>query len=216
LIVTAHQPNFLAGASVFTKIEASDAVIWLDECQYSHGGWTNRNKLPSGRWLTVPVAGGSAGQAINRVRIGSTPQGDWRTGVIASIRRELDGVLVDEVCAEIARPYRGLAALNIAILRQLSERLVPAAAWHFQSHLDGGHAVIAQSADREELAPISARIAAMVAELGGSVYLSGPSGRNYLDETPFFDRGIAVEYWRHDGANPCALELAATSLKVAA
>lgn len=218
MVVSAHQPNFIPGASVVTKIAASDAVIWLDECQYSHGSWTNRNKLPSGRWLTVPVAGGSAGMPINRVRVGETPNGkDWRPGLVESIRRELDGAGVDAVCAEIARPYRGLAALNVSLLRALCATLVPKVAWHFQSHLDGGHATIAVSDDRGELAPISERLAAMVAEVGGSVYLSGPSGRNYLDETPFFERGLAVEYWRHDGANPCALELVgATRQKAAA
>jgi hypothetical protein len=216
LIITAHQPNFLPGASILTKLQASDAVIWLDECSYSHGGWTNRNKLPAGAWLTVPVAGGSAGKPINRVRIGEAPKGSWREAAIAAIRRELAGVLVERVCEEIARPYRGLAALNVTLLRLVCEAFDARPEWHFQSHLDGGHAGVAVSDDREELAPISNRLAMMVAELGGTTYLSGPSGRNYLDETPFFERGINVDYWRHEGPNPCALELASMPTAVAA
>jgi hypothetical protein len=216
VIITAHQPNFLPGASILTKLQASDAVIWLDECQYSHGGWTNRNKLPAGAWLTVPVAGGSAGKPINRVRIGEAPKGNWRGAATAAVRRELAGELVDRVCAELARPYRGLAALNVALLRLVCDAFAVDAQWHFQSHLDGGHAEIAVSEQREELAPISYRLAMMVAELGGTVYLSGPSGRNYLDETPFFERGINVEYWHHEGPNPCALELASMPAAVAA
>ena len=35
---------------------------------------------------------------------------------------------------------------------------------------------------------------AITAELGGDVYLSGPSGRNYLDESVFAERGIALDY----------------------
>jgi hypothetical protein len=216
VIVTAHQPNFLPGASVITKLEASDAVIWLDECQYSHGGWTNRNKLPGGTWLTVPVAGGSAGSPINRVRIGAAPRGNWRDIAIASLRRELCGEVVERACEEIARPYRGLAALNVALLRLICAAFDVTAAWHFQSHLDGGHAEVAVSDEREALAPISYRLAMMVAELGGTAYLSGPSGRNYLDETPFFERGIGVEYWKHEGPNPCTLELASMPSAVAA
>jgi hypothetical protein len=216
VIITAHQPNFLPGASILTKIQASDAVIWLDECSYSHGGWTNRNKLPAGAWLTVPVAGGSAGKPINRVRIGEAPKGNWREAAAAAVRRELASELVDQACREIMRPYRGLAALNVALLRLICDAFHADAEWHFQSHLDGGHAGIAVSDDREELAPISNRLAMMVAELGGTVYLSGPSGRHYLDETPFFERGINVDYWRHEGANPCALELASMPAAVAA
>ena len=77
--------------------------------------------------------------------------------------------------------------------------------WHFQSHLDGGHAVWAVGEKRYELAPISARLAIMVAELGGTTYLSGPSGRNYLDEEPFLQLGISVEYWKFDGPNDCSV-----------
>jgi hypothetical protein len=47
----------------------------------------------------------------------------------------------------------------------------------------------------------------MVAEIGGTVWLSGPSGRNYLDERAFVQRGIRVDYFDHDGANPSAIEL---------
>jgi hypothetical protein len=39
------------------------------------------------------------------------------------------------------------------------------------------------------------------------VYLSGPSGRKYLSEEPFARRGIRVDYWAHEGPNPCALSL---------
>ena len=87
---------------------------------------------------------------------------------------------------------------------------------HWQSHLDDAHAVQAVSEQRAQLAPISERIASMVAALGGDVYVSGPSGRNYLDESPFHERGIAVDYWEHRGPNPCALELVDQRLGVAA
>jgi hypothetical protein len=88
--------------------------------------------------------------------------------------------------------------------------------WAFQSHLDGGHATVAVSDKRSDLSVISHRLAMMVEELGGDVYLSGPSGHNYLDETPFSERGIAVEYWRHEGPTSCILELCADAERVAA
>jgi hypothetical protein len=74
----------------------------------------------------------------------------------------------------------------------------------FQSHLDGGHAVQAVSEDRDELLSISERLAMMVAEAGGDTYLSGPSGRGYLDEQPFTRLGIHVDYWP-GGTNDCVL-----------
>lgn len=218
MIVTAHQPNFLPGRSVIEKIASSDAVIWLDEVQFTRGGYTNRNRLADGRWLTVPVERLTDGKPINRVRV--SEHGDWRRKMVATLEQAYGRFwIVDWVRAEIERPYHLLIGLNVALLH----RVCPGGnayprdpnfpydggpAWHFQSHLDGGHAVVSQSDDSEALLPISARLAMMVEEVGGDVYLSGPSGRRYLDESPFNERGVRVEYfdWR-GGSNENALEL---------
>jgi hypothetical protein len=209
MIITAHQPNTLIGLSVLSKVVASDAVIWLDEVQYTKGGWSNRNRTLTGQWLTVPVERHCSFKPLNRVRIGE-PDFDWRGKMAHRLRSTWDGDVVDRVCAEIHRPYRLLVGLNVALLKILLESAGSEAIWAFQSHLDGGHAVVSQSEDSVELAPISERLAMMVEELGGTTYLSGPSGRNYLDETPFTKRGLEVAYWKHEGPNPCGLDLVAS------
>lgn len=206
MIVTAHQPNFLPGLSVMEKVRVSDVVVWCDEFQYSHGGFTNRNRCGEG-WLTVPVVQGSSGQPINQVRIGSPPVAAWRERMRERIREAWDGEAVEELCVEVKRPYRLLVGLNVACLQILCRALELQARWVFQSHLDGGHAVPGVSDDPAELVPASERLAMMVEEVGGTVYLSGPSGRNYLDEGPFERRGIRVEYFQWDGPNPSAASL---------
>ena len=214
-VVTAHQPNLFLAASIVSKIQASDAVIWLDEVQFTKNGWTNRNKLPGGSWLTVPVERHCAYKPINRVRIGG-PVKEWREPFIRSLIEAWPGETTAAVCREILRPYRLLVGLNVAILRILLAELAPDVLWAFQSHLAGGHALPAVSSDKETLKPISTQLAMMVEEVGGTVYLSGPSGKNYLDETPFKERGIEVDYWVHSGSNPCALALVEQRLEVAA
>jgi hypothetical protein len=183
---------------VIDKVRAADAVIWLDEVQFSHGGWSNRNRMPDGSWLTVPVERRTDMGPFNRVRI--SEHGSWRADHAKALYQHYGSAAASFV-TEIQRPYRLLVGLNLALLRPLAGD-VP---WHFQSHLDGGHAVWAVSDERDELAPISVRLAMMVAEIGGTAYLSGPSGRNYLDERPFRERGIQVDYYNHTGPNPCAL-----------
>lgn len=187
--------------SVVEKCAAADTVIWLDEVKYTHGGWTNRNRLPSGAWLTVPVGSGASQMPINRVRV--SDHREWRARACRSLQHEYAGTpWLDEVCDVLARPYRLLVGLNVALL-QVVARDLPI--FLFQSHIDGGRAVRAVSDNPLELAPISERLAMMVEEVGGDVYLSGPSGRGYLNEQPFVERGIRVDYWSHDGANPCVL-----------
>jgi hypothetical protein len=214
-VATAHQPNLFFAASIVTKIQAADALILLDEVQFTKNGWTNRNKLPDGRWLTVPVERHCAFKPINRVRIGE-PAKDWRESLIRALVDAWPGEVTAAVCREILRPYRLLVGLNVSILRLLLDELAPNVLWAFQSHLAGGHAVPAVSNDKEQLKPISTQLAMMVEELGCDVYLSGPSGRNYLDETPFLERGIVVDYWHHEGPNPCALALVDQRMEVAA
>lgn len=202
MIVTAHQPNLLPGESVVQKLEASDACIWLDEVQHTKGGFVNRNRLRDGTWLTVPVERVTDGLPINRVKI--SEHGRWRTRAVRHLQ-QLYGSSLDDVCAEILRPYRLLVGLNLALLRLALADVH--AAWHFQSHLDGGRAVVAVSDERKELLPISDRLAMMVAEVGGDVYLSGPSGFRYLSEAPFASLGVEVRYFDwHEARNPSVLE----------
>ena len=214
-VVTAHQPNFLYAGSIVSKIKASDAVILLDEVQFTKNGWTNRNKLPDGRWLTVPVERHCAFKPINRVRIGE-PAKDWREPLIRGLVDAWPGDATAAVCREILRPYKLLVGLNVAILDIVLGELAPHILWAFQSHLAGGHTVPVVSDDKEALKPISWQLASMVAELGGDVYLSGPSGKKYLSEEPFAELGIEVAYWSHQGDNPCALALVDQRLEVAA
>ena len=191
-IVTGHQLNFLPGCSVIEKIRAADAVVWMDEMQYERHGWVNRNRLADGTKITIPVSDHDTFAPINRVRIGD-PTGRGREKVARTLEHHL-GDAGAPFAAEIRRPYRLLAGLNARLLRILLDGLAIDREEHLQSHLGAG---------RYEAT--SNGLAEMVAELGGTVWLSGPSGRDYLDETPFADRGIRVDYFDWSGPNPSAI-----------
>src|SRR5438552_1306997 len=113
MIVTAHQTNYLPGASIFSKLRAADGVIWLDEVQYTKGGFSNRNRLPDGSWLTVPVQRVTDGMPINRVRIAERPA--WRRKHATALRQHFRAP--EAICAEVLRPYRLLVGLNVALMR---------------------------------------------------------------------------------------------------
>ncbi len=195
MIVTGHQLNFLPGLSVVEKIRAADAVVWMDEMQYERHGFVNRNRLADGTPMVVPVAEHDTFAAINRVRIGD-PTGRGREKIARTLRNQL-GSAAAPYCRELRRPYRLLAGLNAALLRHLTLDLSIDTEQHYQSHLGAG---------RYEAT--SNGLADMVAELGGDVWLSGPSGRDYLDEQPFEERGIEVVYFDWPGTNNCsAVEL---------
>lgn len=194
MIVTGHTPNFLPGASVIRKVMSADAVIWMDMMQYERHGFCNRNRFSDGAWLTVPVNEADDRGPFSRVRI-ADPSGFARRKIARTLTHKI-GAASAAFGRELLRPYEMLVGLNMALLAQMVP--VHSAAWHMQSHLAAGR-----------YDDVSHGLAAMTAELGGTVWLSGPSGRNYLDEAPFAARGIEVRYFEHVGPNPCALELLA-------
>ena len=202
--------------SVVSKIRAADYVIWLDTVQYTKGGFTNRNRLPTGAWLTVPLVRHQAFRRICDVQIGSPNKTNWRETLCRQIELAWgSSEILEDVCEEIMRPRGLLVGLNFALLEIVMREYCAFVKQERQSTLDAGEAVVAESDDPDELLPISDRLAMMVAELGGDIYLSGQSGLNYLNEEPFHERGIEVEYWKHQGSNPCVLDVLSRVKEVA-
>ncbi len=216
VIVTGHQVNLLPGLSVMEKVRSADAVIWMDAMQYERHSFVNRNRLSDGAWMTVPVCEHDTFAPINRVRI-ADPTFRARRKIAARLSYEL-GEAAAPYAAELLRPYPLLVGLNAALLRHLFRDLGIETEQHYQSHIDPDHAVPVVSEDDRDLTPARGRLAAMVAAIGGTVWLSGPSGGNYLNHEPFERRGIEVRYfeWEKGAPNPSAIELLKTREAVAA
>lgn len=196
----------MPGVSVISKLATADVFIACDQMQYPRFGFTARNRFTGGSWMSVPVNHEDLFAPINRVRI-ADPTGRHREKIARTLEMRL-GAAGEVFAAELRRPWGLLVGLNMALLRRLFDALGIRAEIVLQSHLESGRYSGPLTSDsREELVPVSETLAAMTEEVGGTVYLSGPSGRNYLDEAPFLERGIRVEYWAHEGPNPCALEL---------
>lgn len=210
MIVTGHQINFLPGCSVIEKVRAADACIWMDAFQYERHGFVNRNRFEvDGPWMTVPVVESDTFAPINRVRI-ADPIGRARNKIGRTLEHRLGQTVAAPYVAELKRPYGLLVGLNWQLLTCLFHDLSIATDHHFQSHLDSGHAVPITSEEESDLLPARDRLAHMVEEVGGTTWLSGPSGRRYLDEEPFRTRGIKVEYFDFEGPNPSAVEMLRT------
>lgn len=214
VIVTAHQLNFLPGVSVIERIRRADAVIWLDAAQYVRHSWVNRNRFsPDEKYMTVPVNEHDTYAPINRVRI-ADPQGHAREKIARTLEHRL-GRNAAPFAAELRRGYQLLAGLNHALIGRLLDELGIRVEHHFQSMLDPLHAVPAWSASDEPLEPVRERFADMAAQLGATVWLSGPS-RHHGDPASFAAQGIRIDYYEHGGPNPCAVDLVRGRLAEAA
>lgn len=188
MIVTIHQPNFAPWTGYFDKMVRADVFVLLDTVPFTKGGLQNRVKVLGAdgpQWLTVPViTKGRLGQATNVVETNEARP--WRADHIKTLRTlyakapRVD-VVEELLAAAYATSSTRLVDICVDIIGRLREH------YGIKTRLVRASELAATGSSSELLAEI-------VAELGGSVYLSGPSGRRYLDEEEFLTRGVSVEY----------------------
>src|SRR5262245_11329415 len=177
--VSIHQPECFPWLGFIDKAIRSDVFVLLDCVQYSRGSFQNRNKLRTRQgwdWVTVPVAlKDRSKKLISEIEISNGDGQRWRPRHLALWREN----------------YRGarFAAQYLAVLEKL----------YFGSHrrlLDFNREVIdwlfAQFEIKAEVRLASQMrwhgaatelILSLCQDTGADVYLSGISGRAYLDES---------------------------------
>jgi len=194
MIVSIHQPNYLPWAGFFHKLSLCDQFVLLDTVPFSKNSYQNRCKIKTVQgeaWLTVPVrTSGRFGQLTNQVEADQESGWNlrhWRV-IEQNYRRAphfrfLADCIEPVFRAEWALLADGASELIIRIVAAL-ELLVP----------------LIRSSSLSVTGSRSELLCAICKSLDATVYLSGPSGKTYLDLTPFREAGIRVEY--HSFASP--------------
>jgi hypothetical protein len=176
----------------FHKMATADSFVVLDSVQYEKNYFQNRNKIRNSSeqgwlWLTVPVLmRGRSSQSIRETKINYSDR-RWSKKIWNSIIQNYKSAPYFDEYIERFEPvfnsmeWNTLSDFNLALIsifREVLEIETPmslASEMGFTSH-------------RSEL------LAEISVELDASVYLSGPSGRDYLDLAEFEKRHIGVEF----------------------
>lgn len=200
MIVTAHSPNYLPGTSVLAKVARSDAVIWLDEMRFTTPGYVNRNQLPDGTWLTVPVNRPNHRARVSQVTIAGN---EWAPDHVREllVRYEetdhFDDLLVQFIGS---RDWSGAPLVDLT--RPLIDRLLDDAGVKPRQ--------VMQSDFNFGGTSLSDKQARMVAALGDGtepmIYLSGPKGREFLDPKAFERLGVELAFFEYSGQNHTAVD----------
>ncbi len=196
MIVSINQPAYLPWLGYFHRIQASDLHIVLDHVQFEKNSTTNRNRIRTAQgwsWLTVPLKtkGRFGNLAINEVEIDGErgwPAKHWgtlRQNYAKAPHFAAHARFFEEL---YARPWARLAGLLEAATGYLLEHAFRIGTPLLRS---SGMAVAGR---KSELVLNLCRAA------GAKVYLSGPLGRDYLDQEAFREAGIEIRY--HDYAHP--------------
>jgi hypothetical protein len=165
-----------------------DRFVLLDVAPYSKNSYQNRCRIRGPRgahWLTVPVlTRGHFAQPTFEARVSRTERWadkHWRTLVQNYGRQPYFGLLAERLAGVYARHWDRLADLNGELLTHLAALLGIATPRLAASDLG-------VSGRRSEL------LCAICRAVGATVYLSGASGRRYLDAAPFAAAGIELQF----------------------
>lgn len=187
------QSNYIPWKGYFDLIAAVDRFILYDDMQYTRRDWRNRNRIktPQGlQWLTVPVqVKGRYEQKIKDTLIDGTAWAaeHWKALGLNYAR----AAHFAETAAWLEPLYRGHADTHLS---GLNTRLISAICAKL-----GIHTPIGSSSEYRLAEGKSERLADLCQQAGGTVYVSGPSARSYLDEAVFATRGIAVAWFDYSG-----------------
>jgi hypothetical protein len=191
--IAIHQPQYLPWLGYLDKVDSADAFILLDTVQYKKHEWQNRNRIRTKdregwQWLTVPIID----RFPERIDlVGLNPTADWRRKHSQALRFSYAKAphwepLGPELLALLERPWGRLAELNVAALDLLCRHLGIATPRLLASSLSA----------REE--PTD-RLIDLCRAAGGTTYLAGQGGPEYMELGRFRDAGIPVEVqgYRH-------------------
>jgi len=192
------QPAYLPWLGYFHRVSLSDLFIVLDHVQVdrnSKTGFAQRNKVRTRDgwcWLSVPLKtkGRSGDLALNKVEIADDQnwaEKHWSTLKHCYGKAPFFAQHAAAVEAWYLRPWNCLAELAREVIRHHLDALDLRVPVRFSSEMNA-------RSSKDEL------IRELCQEVGATVYVSGPFGRDYLCAEAFAAAGIRLVF--HEYVHP--------------
>ena len=174
--VTIHQPEHFPYLGYFQKMHSADILILLDNVNYRKNYFQNRNRFMNhqGReeWFTIPVPKNSVKKHIKDVEPAEI--GNWRRKILTQHEQRFGLDL-----STVYEPDK-LFDINFRSITYCAARL-------------GVTTPVIRASDMKAKGAKSELLANLCREVGSTHYISGPSGKDYLD-MKYFD-GIEVTFF---------------------
>jgi hypothetical protein len=188
--VTIHQPEHACWLGLIDKISKADVFVIMDEVQFEKNYFQNRNKIRTKidwTWLTVPVEKHNH-KPINQVKIAN--ETNWRSKYLGLLKENYGKSInfkkyYATIESIISKDWVYLSDLNIELLKFFLAEFNVTTKVILMSELN----LPAMADGTEKCLQICKAVSA-------TTYLSGTSGRDYLDVTKFTENNIKVEF--HD------------------
>jgi hypothetical protein len=170
-----------------------DEFILFDDVQYTRRDWRNRNRIKTSeglQWLTIPVS--SKGHYLERISNMAVSDLGW-TG------RHWKSLVANYSRAPFFRTYAPaleqlFAGCTLSRLSDVNRRFLEGLA-----DMLGIRTRLSSSADFEVVPGKTERLISLCQQAGATVYVSGPSAADYLEDQQFRTAGIELQYFAYDG-----------------
>jgi hypothetical protein len=189
--VAIHQPQYLPWLGYLDKLDSADVFIILDIVQFKKHEWQNRNRIrtkENWQWLTVPIID-CFPERIDQVEVNA--RADWSRKHRQALRLHYGRApywepLGPALLAVLERPWTRVRDLNVAVLELLC----------FHLGIVTPRLLASSLPTRDE--PTD-RLIDLCRAVGGTEYLSGESGPQYMEIERFAQAGItvSVQDYRH-------------------
>ena len=184
--VTIHQPEHMPWLGFFHKINMADMFVVLDNVQFRKNYFQNRNKIRTKdgwQWITVPVKREDLHKPIKDVGV-SNEDPRWKRKLLQSIYFNYSKAKFFEnywgdLSSVFDKDHALLADLNIELIRYLLEKLGIDVEIVLASSLD-------TTGEKGEL------LLNICKAVGAKTYISGISGRDYLNFDEFKKNNIKI------------------------
>lgn len=185
------QSNYLPWKGYFDIIHDVDTFVFLEDVQYTRRDWRNRNKVktPGGvKWISVPVTGRTH-QKIHETSIDYSQ--DWRENHKSTIHHSYASApyydsYEKDILQVYSQKFSTISELNIHFIKKISNIL-------------SINTCFVNSIELESKGVKEEKLIEICHKIGADQYLSGPAGKNYIDEEKFKSNGIALQYKDYSG-----------------
>lgn len=174
-------------------IASVDLFVFHDDLQYTKGDWRNRNRIKTAqgtKWLSVPVSYNRVSQLICETEINNDM--DWRRDHLNQWQAHYSKAPFFEDVVGILDQLGRNEDLTIS---QLNIRLIRAVCAYL-----GIETPMVMSSEFNLSGSKTARLIELLRKTGGTSYLSGPNGDNYLDKEVFRKEELCLYYKTYDYA----------------
>ena len=185
--VMIRQPGYMPNLGFFKKIQSCDIFVFLDDAQFAKDGFDNRNRIKSSdgvAWITVPLARPVFGKKMNEVLI--SYETDWQSIHCNQIYQNYKSAPFffsywPDIEKILTCKHKKLIDLNFQLIKYFNHTLGITTKTIKSSEL-----VVTQTKTE--------RLIEICSKLNATCYISGITGKDYLDEKLFLNSGIKLIY----------------------